>query len=94
MGLLCLTPTNSLIVFIFNKFLGLGLNSSEKIMTILFSVALGVAALGLVVYVFHRCKQRIQYLHQPLDNTEDTGKEFNSSFIIQSIQTHVFIISV
>ncbi|XP_071759953.1 uncharacterized protein LOC139915276 [Centroberyx gerrardi] len=53
---------------------GLGLNNSEKNMTILFSVVLGVFAVSLVVYTFHRCKHRIQYLHQPLYNTEDTDQ--------------------
>ncbi|KAM3877754.1 sodium-coupled monocarboxylate transporter 1 [Diretmus argenteus] len=53
---------------------GLGLNSSEKNMTILFSIVLGVFAVGLVMYTFHRCKQKIQYLHQPLYNTEDTDR--------------------
>ncbi|XP_042364450.1 sialomucin core protein 24-like isoform X2 [Plectropomus leopardus] len=51
---------------------GLGLNIPEKNMTILFSVVLGVLALALVVFMFHRCKHRIQYLHQPLNNTDDT----------------------
>lgn len=65
--------------------LGLGLNASEKNMTIVFSVALGVFALVLVVFVFHRCKHKIQYLHQPLNNTGDTGKDL--PFITQSIPT-------
>ena len=34
--------------------------------------------------MFHKCKQKIQYLHRPLNNTDDTGKQF--PFIIQSIQ--------
>ncbi|XP_045932251.1 sialomucin core protein 24-like isoform X2 [Micropterus dolomieu] len=51
---------------------GLGLNISERNMTILFSVVLGVFATTLVVFMYHRCKHKIQYFHQPLDNTEDT----------------------
>ncbi|XP_040890746.1 sialomucin core protein 24-like [Toxotes jaculatrix] len=49
---------------------GLGLNISEKNMTIVFSVVLGVFAVALVIFMFHRCKQKIQYLHQPLNNTD------------------------
>ncbi|XP_035517037.1 putative GPI-anchored protein pfl2 [Morone saxatilis] len=51
---------------------GLRLNMSEKNMTILFSVVLGVFATAVVVFMFHQCKQKIQYLHQPLNNTDDT----------------------
>lgn len=51
---------------------GLGLNISEKNMTIVFSVVLGVFALALVVFMFHRCKHKIQYFHQPLNDTDDT----------------------
>ncbi|XP_010728396.3 integumentary mucin A.1 isoform X3 [Larimichthys crocea] len=50
----------------------LRLNSSEKNMTILFSVFLGVFAMSLVVLMFYKCKHKIQYLHQPLNNTDDT----------------------
>uniref|UniRef100_A0A8C4I6K6 Uncharacterized protein n=1 Tax=Dicentrarchus labrax TaxID=13489 RepID=A0A8C4I6K6_DICLA len=50
----------------------LRLNMSEKNMTILFSVVLGVFAMAVVVFMFHQCKQKIQYLHQPLNNTDDT----------------------
>ncbi|XP_041808214.1 sialomucin core protein 24-like isoform X2 [Chelmon rostratus] len=50
----------------------LRLNISEKNMTILFSVVLGVFAVALVAFMFHKCKHKIQYLHQPLDNTDDT----------------------
>lgn len=48
------------------------LNMSEKNMTILFSVVLGVFAMALVVAMLHKCKQKIQYSHQPLHNTHDT----------------------
>ncbi|XP_022597886.1 flocculation protein FLO9-like [Seriola dumerili] len=51
---------------------GFGLDISEKNMTIVFSVALGVFGVALVIFMFHRCKQKIQYLHQPLNNTNDT----------------------
>ncbi|TDH13750.1 hypothetical protein EPR50_G00036350 [Perca flavescens] len=51
---------------------GLGLNISDFNLTVLFSVVLGVFALALVVFMFHRCKHKIQYLHQPLNNTDDT----------------------
>ncbi|XP_031734190.1 cell wall protein DAN4 isoform X1 [Anarrhichthys ocellatus] len=50
---------------------GLRLNISEKSMTIVFSVVLGVFALTGVVFMFHRCKHKIQYLHQPLNNMTD-----------------------
>ncbi|XP_035009300.1 sialomucin core protein 24-like [Hippoglossus stenolepis] len=49
---------------------GLGLNISEQNLTIVFSVVLGVFALSLVVFMFHRCRQKIQYLHQPLNNSD------------------------
>nr|XP_019952086.1 PREDICTED: flocculation protein FLO11-like [Paralichthys olivaceus] len=49
---------------------GLGLNISEENMTIVFSVVLGVFALSLVIFMYHRCRQRIQYLHQPLNNSD------------------------
>uniref|UniRef100_A0A3Q3QQD6 Uncharacterized protein n=1 Tax=Monopterus albus TaxID=43700 RepID=A0A3Q3QQD6_MONAL len=55
---------------------GLGLNISEKNLTIVFSVILGVFAVVLVVFMFHRCKQKVQYLHQPLHNNGDTGRSF------------------
>ncbi|TNN76459.1 hypothetical protein EYF80_013324 [Liparis tanakae] len=50
---------------------GLGLNISEKNMTIVFSAVLGAFALTLVVFMFHKCKHKIQYLHQPLNNAGD-----------------------
>ncbi|KAM7402458.1 hypothetical protein PAMP_017700 [Pampus punctatissimus] len=52
---------------------GLGLNFSEKNMTILFSAVLGVFAFAMVVFMVHRCKHKTQYLHQPLNDTDDTG---------------------
>ncbi|KAL3058262.1 hypothetical protein OYC64_010439 [Pagothenia borchgrevinki] len=55
---------------------GLRLNISEKNMTIVFSVVLGVFALALVGFMFHRCKHNIQYLHQPLNNIDDTADAF------------------
>ncbi|XP_039972203.1 sialomucin core protein 24-like [Xiphias gladius] len=51
---------------------GFGLNISEKNLTIVFSVALGVFAVALVMFMFQRCKQKIQYLHQPLNDTNYT----------------------
>ncbi|XP_049435030.1 sialomucin core protein 24-like isoform X1 [Epinephelus fuscoguttatus] len=57
---------------------GLGLNMSDKNMTILFSVVLGVFALALVGFMFHRCKHKIQYFHQPLHNTDDTADTFEA----------------
>ncbi|XP_026205851.1 uncharacterized protein C1235.01 [Anabas testudineus] len=51
---------------------GMGLNISEKSMTIVFSVILGLFAVVLVVLLFKRCKHKFQYLHQPLNNTSDT----------------------
>uniref|UniRef100_A0A3B4VH95 Flocculation protein FLO9-like n=1 Tax=Seriola dumerili TaxID=41447 RepID=A0A3B4VH95_SERDU len=53
-------------------YISFGLDISEKNMTIVFSVALGVFGVALVIFMFHRCKQKIQYLHQPLNNTNDT----------------------
>lgn len=50
---------------------GLGLNIAEKNMTIVFSAVLGAFALALVVLMFHKCKHKIQYLHQPLNNAGD-----------------------
>ncbi|KAK2861807.1 hypothetical protein Q5P01_001340 [Channa striata] len=52
---------------------GSGLNISERNMTIAFSVILGLFTVALVAFMFHRCKHKIQYLHQPLNNTGDTG---------------------
>ncbi|XP_054473475.1 sialomucin core protein 24-like isoform X2 [Anoplopoma fimbria] len=52
---------------------GLVLNISEKNMTIVFSVVLGVFALAVVVFMFQKCKHKIQYMHQPLNNTGDMG---------------------
>lgn len=48
------------------------LNISEKNMTVIFSVVLGVFVVALVVFMFHKCKQKLQYIHQPLNNTDDT----------------------
>lgn len=50
---------------------GFGFNSSEKNITIVFSVALGVFAVAFVIFMFHRCKQNVQYLHQPFTNSDD-----------------------
>lgn len=54
----------------------LQLNIQEKNMTIIFSVVLGVFAVALVVFMFHKCKHKIQYLHRPLNNTDDTADAF------------------
>lgn len=81
---------NDFNLFLFPVLLGLGLNMSDKNMTILFSVVLGVFALALVGFMFHRCKHKIQYFHQPLHNTDDTGKD--SHFITQLIQTIMSVI--
>lgn len=44
-------------------------------LTVVFSVVLGVFVLGLVMYKFKRCHQRrVQYSHQPL--TEDYAEAF------------------
>lgn len=64
---------NTTSVSVYGTTQGLGLNLSDKNMTILFSVIFGVFALAMVVgLVLHRCKHRIQFLHQPLHNTDDT----------------------
>uniref|UniRef100_A0A3Q3LDY3 Cell wall integrity and stress response component 4-like n=1 Tax=Mastacembelus armatus TaxID=205130 RepID=A0A3Q3LDY3_9TELE len=52
--------------------LGLGLNTSEKNLTIVFSVILGLFAVAIIVLVLHKCKQKLQYMHQPLNNSSDT----------------------
>lgn len=59
------------------------LNLSEKNITIIFGVILGVIVMSLVGFMFHKCKHNIQYLHQPLNNSEDMGKElpFNIQFV-------------
>lgn len=44
-------------------------------MTIAFSSVLGALGLAVVVFIFHKCKHRIQYLHQPLNSTGDAGKD-------------------
>ncbi|KAK5872115.1 hypothetical protein PBY51_012845 [Eleginops maclovinus] len=49
---------------------GLRLNISETNMTVIFSVVLGVFTLALVGLMFHRCQHKIQYSHQPLNNTD------------------------
>ncbi|XP_060926079.1 sialomucin core protein 24-like [Limanda limanda] len=49
---------------------GLTLNISEQNLTIVFSVVLGVFLVSLVVFMFRRCRQKIQYLHQPLNNSD------------------------
>ncbi len=69
---------------LFPMLLAVRLNISEKNMTIVFSVLLGVFAMALVVFMFHKCKHKIQYLHQPLNNPNDTGKQF--SLIIQRMK--------
>nr|XP_040059077.1 sialomucin core protein 24-like isoform X2 [Gasterosteus aculeatus aculeatus] len=53
---------------------GLRLNISEMSMTIAFSSVLGALGLAVVVFIFHKCKHRIQYLHQPLNSTGDADE--------------------
>ncbi|XP_017264329.1 sialomucin core protein 24-like [Kryptolebias marmoratus] len=50
---------------------GLNLNVSEKNMTIIFSAVLGVFLLALVMITLHRCRHKIQYMHQPLNSTNE-----------------------
>ncbi|XP_008278374.1 integumentary mucin A.1-like isoform X2 [Stegastes partitus] len=50
---------------------GSDLNTSEKSMTIVFSVVLGVFMAALLMFVFHKCKQKLQFMHQPLHNTDE-----------------------
>ncbi|XP_043098903.1 sialomucin core protein 24-like isoform X2 [Puntigrus tetrazona] len=63
----------------FNESQDGGLNNSEKSLTILFSILLGViilVILGHFVYKFGRNKERsVQYTHRRLQN-EDTGEPF------------------
>lgn len=49
------------------------LNVPEKSMTIIFSAVLALFVVALLIIMLHRCKHKIQYLHQPLNDTEDTG---------------------
>ncbi|KAL6112543.1 uncharacterized protein ACO6RY_09280 [Pungitius sinensis] len=49
----------------------IGLNTYEMSLTIAFSSVLGVLGLALVVFMFLKCKHKIQYLHQPLNSTGD-----------------------
>uniref|UniRef100_A0A8C5HRB6 Uncharacterized protein n=1 Tax=Gouania willdenowi TaxID=441366 RepID=A0A8C5HRB6_GOUWI len=51
---------------------GFGLNNSEKTVTILFSLILGVLVVALIVFMLFKCKHKIQYMHQPLTNENDT----------------------
>ncbi|XP_051996576.1 uncharacterized protein LOC127653836 [Xyrauchen texanus] len=71
-----LIPNNTTL---FNESQGAGMNHSEKSLTILFSILLGVIVLiilGLFVYKSGRRNQRrIQYTHRRLQN-EDTGEQF------------------
>ncbi|KAM8914931.1 uncharacterized protein AB9W97_012104 isoform 1-T2 [Spinachia spinachia] len=62
-------PTSSMQTAVLH---GLRLNISEKSMTVAFSSVLGVLGLAVVVFMFHKCKHKIQYLHQPLNSTGDT----------------------
>lgn len=52
-------------------FAGSGLRGSEMNLTIIFSVVLGVFVMAPVVFMFHKCKHKFQYLHQPLTNTTE-----------------------
>ncbi|CAJ1050271.1 sialomucin core protein 24-like [Xyrichtys novacula] len=64
---------------------GLGLDKSEMSMTVLFSVILLVFVMALVLFVFRRCKHKIQYLHQPLTNTDDAdGLEADEDSLVIS----------
>ncbi|XP_068172367.1 sialomucin core protein 24-like [Antennarius striatus] len=49
----------------------LPLNLSDHTMTILLSIVLGVLALASVLLILHKCKHKIQILHEPLDNSDD-----------------------
>lgn len=51
---------------------GLGLNTSEKNMTIVFSAILGAFGAALLIFMVHKCKHKIQFIHQPLHNTDST----------------------
>ncbi|XP_047439864.1 sialomucin core protein 24-like [Mugil cephalus] len=55
---------------------GLGLNISEKYITIVLSATLGVFIVTMVMFMLHKYKQKIQFLHQPLNNTDDRGDTF------------------
>ncbi|KAJ0068639.1 hypothetical protein NL108_010312 [Boleophthalmus pectinirostris] len=47
------------------------LSISERNLTITFSVMLGLSALAVVAVKFHRWSHKLQFLHQPLHNTQD-----------------------
>ncbi|XP_041636542.1 sialomucin core protein 24-like [Cheilinus undulatus] len=49
-----------------------GLRGSEMNLTIIFSVILGVFVMAPVVFMFHKCKHKFQYLHQPLTNITES----------------------
>ncbi|CAN9511764.1 unnamed protein product [Ophioblennius macclurei] len=52
---------------------GSGLKLSERRLTIVFSVILGTCvAVVMIVLIFNKCKHKIQYLHQPLDNADNS----------------------
>ncbi|XP_029989401.1 agglutinin-like protein 5 [Sphaeramia orbicularis] len=57
---------------------GLGLNTAERSLTIVFCSILGVCVVVLVLFMFHRCKHKLQYMHQPLNNTDSTGGAFTT----------------
>lgn len=50
---------------------GVRLSLSERNLTITFSVMLGIFALAVVAIKLHRWSYKLQFLHQPLNNTED-----------------------
>lgn len=50
---------------------GVRLSVSERNLTITFSVMLGIFVLAVVAYKLHRCSQKLQFFHQPLNDTED-----------------------
>uniref|UniRef100_A0A3P8RPX4 Uncharacterized protein n=1 Tax=Amphiprion percula TaxID=161767 RepID=A0A3P8RPX4_AMPPE len=54
---------------------GLGLNTSEKNMTIVFSAVLGAFGAALLIFMVHKCKHKIQFMHQPLHNTDNTDDD-------------------
>lgn len=54
---------------------GSGLSDSERNMTVVFTVGLGAFLVTLVVIMLHRYKHRVQYFHQPLNDSVITGKK-------------------
>uniref|UniRef100_A0A4W5LJ98 Si:ch211-105j21.9 n=1 Tax=Hucho hucho TaxID=62062 RepID=A0A4W5LJ98_9TELE len=63
--------TTSMTTATHNVTQGFGLDNSEKVMTVFFSVVLGVFVLGIFMYMLKRWNQMRQYSHRPLYNNSE-----------------------